>query len=36
MGSANMTFKTLRNLGAIAMLMSAYRTLEDRSLSLAN
>jgi hypothetical protein len=36
MGSANMTFKTLRNLGVIAMLMTAHRELEDRSLSLAN
>ena len=36
MGSANMTFKTLRNLGAISMLMSAHRALEDRNLSLAN
>lgn len=36
MGSANLTFKTLRNLGVIAMLMSAHRKLEDRSLSLAD
>jgi len=35
MGSANMTFKTLRNLGAISILMSAHRALEDQSLSLS-
>lgn len=36
LGSANLTFKTLRNLGVLSMLMSAHRKLEDRSLSLAN